>query len=254
MKRRRFLQSGLASFVAGGALANDMTAVTVVAGDRFSMGGQAYLLADITAPSIYSLGADRAPFASEAAGILADLIGRRKIVTKETAPPSRWGEAVVTAYIDGDDLSLQEHMVLAGAARVAPQTDNNPFIDRLFGAEHLARTKRRGLWALGAYNIFDANDAEGAIGAFHLIEGVVVRAAKTRSRFYLNFGEDYRTDFTASAQSRIYKKWLRASFDLAAFEGKRVRIRGFVNDINGPSIELAHVRQIENRDEKTGAL
>ncbi|MBL4619976.1 MAG: hypothetical protein JKX88_07755, partial [Marinicaulis sp.] len=83
---------------------------------------------------------------------------------------------------------------------------------------------------------------------YHVVEGIVVSARATRSRFYLNFGDDCRTDFTASAKSSLYRRWLRDEFDLAALEGAKVRIRGFVVDINGPSIDLTHRRQIEFSD------
>ena len=70
-------------------------------------------------------------------------------------------------------------------------------------------------------------------------------AALARGRYYLNFGEDYREDFTATTRSRTGKKWARTGFDLLSLEGAQIRVRGFTVWINGPSIELAHIKQIE---------
>ncbi|VAW04602.1 hypothetical protein MNBD_ALPHA05-1847, partial [hydrothermal vent metagenome] len=137
------------------------------------------------------------------------------------------------------------HLITMGAARVAPQSDNLELIDQLLATEEAARAARKGLWALPAYRVFDADKAGAAVGRFHLIEGKVRRIAKVKGRTYINFGADYKTDFTASAGARLYRKWAGQGFDLASLTDARLRIRGFVEAINGPSIALTHRRQIE---------
>ena len=158
---------------------------------------------------------------------------------------TRWNGRIVYARRGGEITTLQAALVAAGAARVDPQTEDHEFITQLLTLEREARGKRRGLWALPDYRVVDASFARKTIGAFHLVEGEVAAADRARSRLYLNFGADYVTDFTAGARNALYRKWTAEGLDLATLKGARLRLRGFVNDINGPSVDLKHIKQIE---------
>lgn len=245
MRRRAFL-TGSAAFIASPLSAASANGAVALSGDRFRIGEDDFQLADILAPSPYALQSASSPYVNEAKAHLQDLLENSSFAFDDIAPPTRWGLRVVRTNSDGDAASLEERLIAAGAARVAPQTDDISFIERLLTVERIARQSKKGLWSLDAYRVFDADNATGAIGGYHLIEGIVVSARKARSRFYLNFGDDYRTDFTASATSTLYRRWVKAGFDLASLQGARLHIRGFVVDINGPSINLAHQSQIED--------
>ena len=65
-----------------------------------------------------------------------------------------------------------------------------------------------------------------------------------RDRLYLNFGPDYRTDFTIAIARRDLKLFGR-DFDGKALEGKTLRVRGWLKSVNGPMIEATHPEQIE---------
>jgi len=245
MKRRAFL-AGVGGLLAAPARAETISGATAIAGDRFKLGDQEFHLADILAPSAYRLGADGAAFFEQSRAMLAQLLNGADLRLADAAGKTRWGARVVVASRVGEETApLQTLLAEAGAARVAPQTDGLALIDALLAAEDKARAARRGLWALKEYRPFNAQNAGRAVGAYHLVEGAVMRAARTRSRFYLNFGEDYKTDFTAGARNALYRMWAAGGFDMVALEGVRLRVRGFVENINGPSIDLKHNRQIE---------
>lgn len=206
-----------------------------------------YVLADVMAPPLYVLD-DQAPaYFAQSRSALQTLLSNG-VETHDALPPTRWGVKPVFATPYDADETLQETLVQLGAVRVAPQTENHDFIRLLLALEQEARAAGSGLWALENYRIFDAMNAFGAIGDYNLVEGPVLRAEKNGSRFYLNFGEDFRKDFTAGAASRLYARWLKNGVDLAAFEGAKIRVRGFVEAINGPSIDLKHPLQIERLD------
>ncbi len=241
MRRRAFLIGAGAAAAMPRAVAE--TGVEALAGDRFRIDDQDFQLSDIRAPSAYALHADAEPHFEESKRALEKALNGAVPDWRETAQPTRWGEKVVRA--DSEGASLQERLVEAGAARVVPLTGDLDFIGRLLTLEAGARALRRGLWALDAYRVFDAIAPEAAVGAFNLIEGAPVKAAKVGGRFYLNFGEDYKTDFTASAASGLARRWAKAGFDLARLNGVKIRVRGYVDEINGPSVDLKHIRQIE---------
>lgn len=237
--------AGAGAIMASPSHSEELSNVKAIAGDRFEVAAQEYHLADIIAPSAFALHRHAEPYYDEARAKLGDLLNNARVDVDSAAAKTRWGALVVHARLVGDALTLQERLAAAGAARVAPQTDDLALIDRLLALEAQARARRSGLWALEGFRVFNADAAEDAIGAYHLIEGQVERATLARGRFYLNFGEDYKTDFTASAASALYRRWVKQDFDLTALEGARVRIRGFVQAINGPSVDLTHRRQVE---------
>ncbi len=245
MRRRGFL-AGLTALGVPKILArDDISNAQALSGDRFVTGDTEFMLADVTAPPLYVLGGEIPPHFEASRSALQSLLAE-PIEVEDVLPPTRWGVRPVIARQDA--ATLQESLTAKGAVRVAPQTDDYDFIRRLYALEEEARTARTGLWALDNYRIFDAQYAGGAIGAFNLVEGTVLTAEKHGSRFYLNFGEDFREDFTAGAASRLSSGWAKDGFDLAALKGAKVRVRGYVEAINGPSIDLKHPLQIERLD------
>ena len=62
---------------------------------------------------------------------------------------------------------------------------------------------------------------------------------------YLDFGADWRRDFTLRAESRDLARFARAGLDVAALAGRRILARGWLFESAGPMIELVHPAQIE---------
>lgn len=246
MIRRNFIAGAVSFAVLPARASEKIGKAEAIAGDRFRAGGdEEFHLTDILAPSAYDLHRDAQPFFGKAKAMLNDILADSALEIVDSGERNRWGARLVSARLVGDALTLQERLVAKGAARVAPATDDHEFIEQLLNAERIARQARAGLWRLRAYRVFDAADAEDAIGGFHLVEGTVQSAQAGRGRFYLNFGADYREDFTATAPSRRAKTWARAGLDLETLNGARIRVRGFVDRINGPSVELSHIKTIE---------
>lgn len=111
-------------------------------------------------------------------------------------------------------------------------------------AEHAARSARRGIWASPGRAPRDAGALQGTAGSFQIVHGRVVRVAPTERFVYLNFGADWRTDFTIRAR-RTELKGALAGLDLEALAGRRVEIRGVVLEAGGPLIELSHPEQMQ---------
>ena len=86
--------------------------------------------------------------------------------------------------------------------------------------------------------------AVGRRGARSLDVGVVAVAAVGR-RVYLNFGLDWRTDFTAVVAAKKAPAFAAAGIELARLAGRAVRLRGWIRRRNGPALTLTHPAQIE---------
>lgn len=82
-------------------------------------------------------------------------------------------------------------------------------------------------------------------GHFVIVEGVVLRTHMTEKNIFLNFGTEWKSDFTAvvSIDSQISLQKHFKSF--SDFEGKRLQLRGFLDLYNGPSMQLDHPLQVE---------
>ena len=71
------------------------------------------------------------------------------------------------------------------------------------------------------------------------------RAAAVRGRIYLNYGADWRRDFTVTLDRDTVQRFKAEGIDPLAYEARRLRVRGWVKSFNGPMIEVTHPEQIE---------
>jgi hypothetical protein len=73
----------------------------------------------------------------------------------------------------------------------------------------------------------------------------VVTASLNRGRAYINFGADYRSDFTVTIDPEDMRTFRQARFDIPSLAGRRIRVRGWVEFYNGPEMTLARPEAIE---------
>lgn len=187
------------------------------------------------------------PLADQARIVLERLaLGREVSLYVDGNGEDRYRRVLAHA-VRPDGMWLQGEMIAQGLARVYTFPDNRRLGTALLELERVARADRRGIWRLRYYDIRSADPVvlEKDVGTFQLIEGQVVEVARVRNWTYLNFGEDYRTDFTISVNRRDWRVFEEAGLDLLALEGKSLRVRGWVKDFNGPLIEATHPEQIE---------
>lgn len=227
------------------------TAALIHDGDtiRFKGGAADIRLVGIQAPKVPQ-GRKRPvawPLAEQSRGALRKLLDGHRI-TARLAPTSRDRNGRILAHLVRDDgLWIQEAMLKGGWARVYTFADNHILADELYAAEAAARAARRGVWAEPFYAVRGPDPAglTADTGTFQIVEGRVADAARVRGRVYLNFGEDYRTDFTVAIAPDVARLFAAAKRDPLALKGRAVRVRGYIRDFNGPSIDLTHPEQLE---------
>lgn len=203
------------------------------------------VLTDIVAPSPASLRGVFEPGADIALRALGEILAESKPLPGARSPRDRWGRASGPALIvraDGTQSSLQAALLEAGAARVSPQSDEDALLDGYFAAEEAARAAKRGIWSLRAYAVRDATVEDRAFG-FQIYRGVIRSTGENKGRVYFNFGGDFRTDVTATVTRGAFRRW-RHKNALQSYENRMAELRGLVDWINGPSVELLHERQL----------
>lgn len=230
--------------------AGDGRVARVVDGDTLVLeGGAQVRLTGIQAPKLPlgRPGFAAWPLAGEAKRALESLsLGKRVALSYDGRRIDRWRRLL--AQVRTADVWLQQEMLRLGMARVYTFPDNASRAADLYAAEQTARAARRGIWALAWYRIRTPEEAGRRIGTFQLVEGIPVAAAVVRGRGYLNYGGDWRTDFTVSVAPGRMKAFRRAGIDLKSLSGKRIRVRGWVVRENGAMIRATHPEQMEVLD------
>ena len=185
------------------------------------------------------------PLARETRKALADMtLDRALTLHPGTRPTDRWGRTLAQLVRD-DGLWVQGEMLRLGWARVYTFSDNRQLAGDMLALEREARAARRGIWGHPYYAIVTPDRAGRVINTFQLVEGTVVEAAEVKGRVYLNFGPDWKTDFTVMVPARVRKTLARQGMDPAGFKGRTVRVRGWLKEYNGPVIEMTHPEQLE---------
>ena len=204
-------------------------------------------------------GDDPWPFVEEAKEALEALAAHEAIELRfGGSHTDRHGYLLAQVFVGTGEnrIWLQGELVGRGLARVYSLPDNRACVSELLAREAEARAKGLGLWASSAYRIEDAADAKrlgDLVHSFQLIEGTVMNVGQGSTWLYLNFADDWRSDFTVSIARKDAAAFAAAGLDPLTLKGKRLRVRGWLAWRNGPMIEATHPDQIELLPGKSGA-
>ena len=169
---------------------------------------------------------------------------------------TRYGE-VLSHVILSNGGWLQNTLVSGGRAVVMPVYErDDKRLQFLLAIEDAARAAGKGLWQKSP--VVCADDARRAFDTFAIIQGRIVEAADVRGTIYLNFGDDYRKDFTVKITRSAFKRLpeeIRTQITRlteSAEPDTMVEARGWVFYSGGPMIEVKTPVQIRFLDEVSG--
>lgn len=162
----------------------------------------------------------------------------------------RYGRLLAHVFVrsGSERIWLQGELLRSGHARAYALPGNVGCQEDLLGAERQARDAEAGLWEHAAYQTRRADNPRELLrfrSTFQLVEGQVLSATDVRGRIYLNFGDNWRDDFTVTIRPAHKSDFEKAGFDFKALERRRVRVRGWIERRSGPLIEVYHPSQIE---------
>jgi endonuclease YncB( thermonuclease family) len=186
--------------------------------------------------------------ATARANLAAALNGGAITIAPVEDAPDRYGR--ILAQVFAGDAWVQGSLLQAGAVRMAPDRAASPCAKQLIAAEEKARADRAGHWGDGVFSLRTPEQVKSRAGSFQAVEGMVTTATTYKGRAYINFGPDYRTDFTVTVAPADMKLFRAARFDVKGLAGKRVRVRGWVELYNGPEMQIATPAAIEMLDER----
>jgi len=181
--------------------------------------------------------------------VLGKKVGFYIVGKDPSARADRFGH-ILAHVVTQEGEWLQALMVSRGLAWATGSETSRDLVIPLFKYEDLARSQKLGLWN---YPEFEVKNNETIMGntrnSFQVYEGKIRSVRKQDNYAFYNFGKDPKTDFTIFINTKKVPPYLlsggRRGHTPPQFEGLRVRIRGWVEENNGPTIELTYQEQLE---------
>lgn len=259
--------------VAGGAAApwehlsqsRQGVVAAVPAGDRLTLAdGTEVALAGLRAPRAGTASNAGEPgFAEAQAALAAIALGQRVRLYGPPDRRDRLGRSLAHPVLDGpangkentpEDGAgrwLQALMLTGGMARAYPLAGEQPALaTAMLALESEARKARRGLWSRPDFAVRSAASPERISPGFQLVEGRVLAIGESTHSLFLNFGTDWRQDFTAVVERRDRDGFAKGLASVRALQGRLIRVRGAVFDYGGPAIRVRHGYAVELLEEE----
>jgi endonuclease YncB( thermonuclease family) len=237
----------------GGEMIATGDVARVIDGKTFVLSdGREARLAGIEAPPLAATDANEEHVAvgEGAKTALEGLLMHRSVVLKSAgAGPDRYGRLIAQVFITGpQEIWVQYEILTKGYGMVAAGGDIATCLSFLRGVERTAREAMRGLWGEPYFVMKEAqypDDVMTELGRFALVGGKVMSVRESGALVYLNFGRHWTEDFTVTIAKRNQRAFVAAGLDPTRLAGRRIEVRGFVEEHGGPVIEAARPEQIE---------
>lgn len=226
------------------------TVTEVVDGDTIRLdGGTVVRLAAIEAPKRLAGRSKGDPWPLAAGTFLGELVLGKQV---EIAPidGDRYGRVHGDVRLP-DGRWLQGALIAAGLARVRPLSGENACVAALLGDEAAARRAAAGLWGSADYAVKAADDPSllERSGLYEIVEGQVLSVGHGSRLVFIDFGRDFRHDFTVMLSPSVVRLFLASGRAVESLKGRFVRVRGLIENNGGPAIRLSDPIELELVDE-----
>lgn len=160
---------------------------------------------------------------------------------------------ILAHVVTEDGEWIQALMVSRGLAWAHGSKTSRDLFIPLLKYEDLARSQEIGLWKLAAFDL-RTNETihKNTYNSYQIYEGIIQAVSAQGKYAFYNFDKDPKTDFTITVNIDNVAPFRLStgthSYMPTEFVGRRVRIRGWVEENNGPMIELQFQEQLEFLD------
>ena len=187
------------------------------------------------------------PFPTAKKALTEMLIGREVNLRGTDDVPDRYGRQPALVFPANSAVSVQSLLLAQGEALVSAEIADKDCAAALMAAEAEARQARRGTWVVSSTikNAEDVDEIRNGIGRFMVVEGKVLSVRQGGTTTYLNFGRSWTRGFAVAILRRTVPTLESGGIVLKSLENRRIRVRGWVEGITGPRIEVLRVGQIE---------
>lgn len=190
------------------------------------------------------------PYSLLAMEVLNDLLSGQAVTLYQT-PDKKRGRTNrmkhTLAHIERTDNKVwaQGMVIKLGLARVRTSASNPELATAMYALEREARAQKTGIWSQPQYAPRTPENLENAIGSVQIVKGRVHSTAINNNRIYINFGPDWRRDFTLTIAPEDKNIFYRAGIDPLSWSSKIIEARGWIDEYNGPSMDLTHPEAVQ---------
>lgn len=223
--------------------AEKVSVAEVLAGDRLKLAdGRIVRLAGAEVPRGWEKVETQEQAAREA---LREALGEMSVsvipVGKAADRHGRW-----PAHVFAGGRNVSPVLLRAGHLRSRILPGEEACAEPFLLAEREARAAEIGAWSTLEFAIWDARDPSLATrnGLYELVTGTVVSVGTGSRMVFLDFGENYRQDFTVMVPPAVAKALTTQGVALESLSGRSVLVRGVVEESGGPAIRLGHPADI----------
>lgn len=218
--------------------------IKVIDGDTIEIeGGKLIRYIGINAPEMDM------PFYKEATQKNKTLVEGKRI-RLEVCKPEPWDRhGRILAWVYTDNTLVNAELLKEGLARtfIIPPCGLER-ADEFKRLQDETRRKGLGIWATWERDIIPVALAHRFIGQTRWVRGKVMNTYDSGKAVFLNFGTDYKRDFTIVIFSHYLRYFERARIDPGRFyKGKEVLVYGRIREHNGPEVVVETPWEIEIR-------
>lgn len=161
---------------------------------------------------------------------------------------NRMGHVMTQAERLTDGAWIQGILISQGLVRVRTNAENPQMSEPMLTLERAARDAKTGLWSGSDFSVRTPEEAGDHMDSFQIVEGTIESVSTTRNRIYMNFGKNWKTDFTAGLDPQARMIFSKQGLKPLQWGERRVRVRGWIRKWNGPYMDIESPESIEFLD------
>ena len=186
------------------------------------------------------------PFALEAKEYNRRLV-EGKYVRVEFDVEKRDAYGRLLGYVFVGKTFINAKLLEEGVAVLYTRPPNVKYVDLFVKLQRKARKEKKGLW--GSYEVIGAHQAYNFINQIRTVRGRVLSTYRSRGCIFLNFGRDWRKDFTVVIFKDTWDYFKKKGIDPVVFyKNKLIEVTGRIREYNGPEIIVSLPEQITVSD------
>lgn len=229
------------------------TVTRIIDGETVALDdGKKVRLIGALAPRARDAGGDEGawPLEEAAKTSLAELtLGKRVELAFGVHREDRYGRHLAHLFTNegGERLWVQGELLQLGLARAYALPGDDTCLAELIANEQIARTAGAGVWTSHVYaprSSAKTGELMAQRSTFQIVSGRVASVGRSKGTVYLDFGEDWHTDFTVSIPRRVAGSDTGLSAKLDGLKGRPVEVRGWIERRSGPLIAVTSAAQI----------